>query len=228
MKALIGVTCAMLALAACATTPPPGVSVNAGLVLWEKPAGGCDFETPPRDDSFAVSASRNEAGSRGRGAPAYWVYSVRNAQMQSRPEVGDLFCLTVRRGPTFGSADAVFGFEMRALSSEEFEIVPVSARISRDADRLPGRQIEARVAFAIGHHQAEASQVLSSVQFDFGRIDVGAPTVARTTSPQTLRWPAGSGRFDILRLASVVREARPGHGEDISARTLEEAFAASR
>ncbi len=148
--------------------------------------------------------------------------------MQSRPDAGDVFCLTVRRGPTFGSADAVFGFEMRARSSDEFEIAPVSARMGRDADRSSSRQIEARVAFAIGHHQAEASQVLSSVQFDFGRIDVGAPTVARTASPQTLRWPPGSGPFDILRLASVVREAQPGHGEDIPARTLEEAFAANR
>jgi hypothetical protein len=141
--------------------------------------------------------------------------------MQARPQIGEPLCLVIRRGRVHDAADAVYGFEVTAVTSESFDVVPVSARISRPA--LGGRapsDIEVSVGFASGLYQRETSQMVSAARFSFGSIAANGQPRRLNLPAQRLRWPEPSGRFDILRIGAVVVESQIGYATAISEEAL--------
>ena len=202
---------ALLSLSACASTPS-GQSIRADLVLWPKGADqSCDFETPRRDIAYAISYGMTPKAT-GRPTlltPALPRYVIRNTQMRIRPQVGDNFCLALRRGPLFGSADAVLGFDVYARTPEALEISPVSARMERSAlNGRSGGTVGVTVGFASGLYGPEDPEMVSAVRFRLGPVVVDGVPRPVADPAQVLLWPGNEHPFDILRLGVVVVESR--------------------
>lgn len=206
-------------MSACATAPRED-ALRTALVFWPKTAGvACDFEEPQRDGAYALSYSETPrpAARRTGPQPMSQAYAVRNAQMQVRPQAGETFCLTLRRGRTFGPTEAVLGFEVFARTPEALEITPVSVRIDAPAVRgLTGRMVGVAVGFASGPYDPNRSERVSAVRFQLGTVATDGVARSTTEVSQTLLWPEADQRFDILRFGAVVVETRDGGEPRIS------------
>ncbi|MBU2125986.1 MAG: hypothetical protein KKC29_10750 [Alphaproteobacteria bacterium] len=225
---LAGLMWCGVALSGCATTPsaPP---IYTSMVLWPKgEKSACDFNRPQRDGAHALSySSTPQSVSTMRRPAPFQSYAARNAQMQVRPVAGDRLCLVLRRGRTYGAADAVFGFEVSAVSPEEFTVTPKIARINRPALGNAGGHVEVRIGFASGSYQPEGSEMTSSARFELGAIPTDGQAVDFSSPAGTIRWPAATGQFDILRIGALIVEARLGSQVTIDDRELSATLSAT-
>lgn len=201
-------------LSGCATKPLER-PINASLVLWPKGADrDCDFEAPRRDESRAAGYSPTPRSVPLRGQPLISQgYAVRNAQMRQRPVPGEVLCLVVSRGP-IDRATALVGFEVKAVTTEDFDVVPVRARVHRAAFGSPS-DIALSVGLATLSFAPPSARPAALARFDLGVVPTDGRMVNLTLPAQRLRWPATSDELDILRMDAIVLEATPGAAASI-------------
>lgn len=200
---------ATLLSAACATQPVSSAPTESlAMIVWAKPASGCDFENPDRDMAIVISTTINTDARRSprkRG-----IYHVKDTQMLVVPRAGETLCASLVRYHRISVSSAVYGLEIDTISDTKLSVRPVYARVSDRQDRPVHVSLDISAAHIVEGH----ATLPQTVRLDFGAVTSDQPKTVNSES-RVFDGPTGT---EIFRLAAIVVEdsARLNGSEVIS------------
>lgn len=203
------------ALGACATSPKES-RVATAITIWAPGADGCDFAEPQRENALAISTSYGPTPTgRAPNSARSHAYVVRNAQLQTRPAVGAVYCLSVKRHRPFGPTYALFGFELEGVDAG-LALSPRFARIDSPAVReRTGSPVQVSIGFGAARLNGQRLLDPDSATFDLGPVQPGGQPLRLTGPARIFRWTENGATPDILRIAAVVIESRPEEARSV-------------